>query len=73
MKKLITMRIELDLLNKLNELKKDTKLSRTTLIEEAIRVIVQLYRRPINEQKIEKTARELLRERSELYRRLANK
>lgn len=73
MKKLITMRIESNMLEELDKLKQNTKLSRTTLIEEAIKLIVQLYKRPLHEKEIQKTAKELLMERSELYRRLANK
>jgi len=73
MKKLITMRIEADLLAKLNKLKHDTKISRTVLIEEAIKLILQLYSAPVNEEEMLDTAKKLLKERAELYRRLANK
>jgi len=73
MKKYITMRIQVELLSELNRLKKLTRLSRTALIEEAIKVLIQLYTSPINVREIEKIAKKLLVERSDLYKRLANK
>ena len=57
MKKLVTMRMEASLLAKLNELKHDTKISRTALIEEAIKLIPQLYTAPVNEEEVSDTAK----------------
>jgi len=73
MKKLITMRIEANLLGKLDKLKQNTKISRTVLIEEAIKLILQLYTSPVNEEEMLNTAKKLLKERADLYKRLANK
>ena len=73
MKQYISMRIQAELLDGINEIKQLTKLSRTALIEEGIKLIIQLYTSPVNEKEIRKIANSLLSKREELYKRLASK
>jgi len=73
MKKMISLKIENELLVSLNELKKSTRIARNALIEQGIELILQLYKQPLNEQEIIKTTKKLLDERKTLYERLAKK
>lgn len=73
MKKPISLKIEHDLLNQLNDLRKVTRIPRNALIEQGIGLMLQLYKQPLNEQEILKTTRKLINERRELYERLAKK